>query len=188
MGSRDRRVLICDAAIRVLAGTGARGLTHRAVDLEADLPIGSTSYYARTRQALLDLVADRLVEIDLEDVGTPSAPGGDLAALLRVWSAPDRRAQVLARYELFLESARNPAVADRLRGPRERFAQVCQAALERADLAPSPQAGLLLTAAVEGLLLNEVMGISDSVLPALEAVVRTFSHRSETRGLVDKRT
>ncbi|SDL36900.1 hypothetical protein SAMN05421869_12541 [Nonomuraea jiangxiensis] len=41
-------------AIRLLAAEGMRGLTHRAVDRAADLPDGSTPYYVRTRQALLE--------------------------------------------------------------------------------------------------------------------------------------
>jgi hypothetical protein len=44
---------IADAAIGLLAAEGMRGLTHRTVDRAADLPKGSTSYYFRTRQALL---------------------------------------------------------------------------------------------------------------------------------------
>jgi AcrR family transcriptional regulator len=53
-----------DAAIAVLADQGARGLTHRAVDQAAGLPPGTTSNYARTREALLTLALTRIAELD----------------------------------------------------------------------------------------------------------------------------
>jgi DNA-binding transcriptional regulator YbjK len=45
----DRKTVIADAAIALLAAAGAKGLTHRAVDAQAGLPAGSTSFYCRTR-------------------------------------------------------------------------------------------------------------------------------------------
>ena len=65
----DRRGRIAAAAARVLATDGLRGLTHRAVDRQAELSSGSTSYYASTRTALLRLVAERLAARTREDVG-----------------------------------------------------------------------------------------------------------------------
>ena len=56
----DRRPLITDHAIAVLADGGARVLTHQAVDRHAGLAAGSTSYYFRTRQALVEAVVERI--------------------------------------------------------------------------------------------------------------------------------
>ena len=53
-----------DTAIAVLADQGARGLTHRAVDQAAGFPPGTTSNYARTREALLTLALTRIAELD----------------------------------------------------------------------------------------------------------------------------
>ncbi|MFD6108913.1 TetR/AcrR family transcriptional regulator [Streptomyces yangpuensis] len=79
----DRRTLIADTAIGLVAAAGLRGLTHRAVDAAAGLPAGSTSYYLRTRTALIGACYQRLAELDLADVdgvspfGTapPALPG-----------------------------------------------------------------------------------------------------------------
>ena len=60
----ERRTAIADAAIRLVATRGVRGLTHRAVDAELGLPAGSTSYYLRTRQALLAACVERLLALD----------------------------------------------------------------------------------------------------------------------------
>jgi AcrR family transcriptional regulator len=67
-GGRTRQV--GDAAIAVLAGQGARGLTHRAVDRAAGLPPGTTSNYARTREALLTLALTRIAELDATEGAT----------------------------------------------------------------------------------------------------------------------
>ena len=56
----DRRPLICDQAITVLADGGARALTHGAIDRAAGLPKGSTSYYFRTREALISATIERI--------------------------------------------------------------------------------------------------------------------------------
>lgn len=57
-----RRDEIADAAISIIDRAGLRGLTHRAVDSELGLPAGSTSYYARTRSDLINLVVAKLAE------------------------------------------------------------------------------------------------------------------------------
>jgi DNA-binding transcriptional regulator YbjK len=59
LGRRDE---LADAGVRLIARGGMRALTHRAVDEEARLSAGSTSYYARTRRELMRLVVDRIAE------------------------------------------------------------------------------------------------------------------------------
>jgi DNA-binding transcriptional regulator YbjK len=74
-GVSGRRADIADAGVRLIARGGIRALTHRAVDDEARLPAGSTSYYARTRRELTRLVVERIAEgtkSDAEVVRIPS--------------------------------------------------------------------------------------------------------------------
>ncbi|MCH5645258.1 MULTISPECIES: TetR/AcrR family transcriptional regulator [unclassified Gordonia (in: high G+C Gram-positive bacteria)] len=66
-GAAARRTLIADSAIEIIARDGVRALTHRAVDREAGIPQGSTSYHARTRRALLEVVVGALAERTLAD-------------------------------------------------------------------------------------------------------------------------
>ncbi|PJJ55380.1 TetR/AcrR family transcriptional regulator [Compostimonas suwonensis] len=69
-----RRDQIADAGVRLIARGGVHALTHLAVDAEASLPRGSTSYYARTRRDLIALVTVRLSEgsqADLDGVSVP---------------------------------------------------------------------------------------------------------------------
>ncbi|MFG1890534.1 TetR/AcrR family transcriptional regulator [Micromonospora sp. NPDC049051] len=58
----ERRAALADAGLRVLAATGARGLTHRAVDAEAGVPTGTASNYFRSRDALLGALGERIME------------------------------------------------------------------------------------------------------------------------------
>src|SRR4051794_17968015 len=58
----ERRTLLADAGLRVLAAAGARGLTHRAVDAEAGVPTGTASNYFPSRAALLAALAERIFD------------------------------------------------------------------------------------------------------------------------------
>lgn len=69
----NRPTLIADAAIRLLAENGSRSLSHRRVDKEAGLPVGSTVHHAPTRNDLLLLAARRLSEITQEEMKPFSA-------------------------------------------------------------------------------------------------------------------
>ena len=65
---------MCDAAIQLLANEGAKGLSHPKVDRYAEVPNGSTSFYFRTRSALLRATAQRLAELDLSDLMSVASP------------------------------------------------------------------------------------------------------------------
>ena len=100
---------IGDAAIAVLAEQGARGLTHRAVDAVAGLPLGTTSNYARTRAALLTLALARIAELDAAEELSGSRLAEGLALMLHRTITDGRaRRRVLARLELALEATRRP--------------------------------------------------------------------------------
>ena len=112
----DRRDAIADAAIHLVATRGLRGLTHRAVDAEAGLPPGSTSYYLRTRNALLTACVNRMLARDLTrhpgsrrvDAGRWTDATVELLVGMTVGLARDRPDDLVARYELSLEASRQP--------------------------------------------------------------------------------
>ncbi|MFB7595080.1 TetR/AcrR family transcriptional regulator [Streptomyces sp. NPDC056160] len=128
----DRRTVLADAAIAVLARHGVRGLTHRAVDRAAGLPSGTTSAYYRTRQALLTALVRRLVALDqaeLREAGqripVPRDPE-DLVAGIAALSAQrltgEGRDRSLARYACAIESVHHPELREILT-PRENTAR-----------------------------------------------------------------
>ncbi|MGW7331858.1 TetR/AcrR family transcriptional regulator [Streptomyces sp. NPDC054840] len=191
----DRRTLIADTAIDLVAAAGLRGLTHRAVDGAAGLPAGSTSYYFRTRTALIGACYTRLAELDLGDVGDfdgegpplPELPPADretaaaaLAGLLHRWLTVGRARQ-LARFELSLEAARNPELeADFHRagqGARARAAGILAALGARRP----EEAAELLVAWTDGLLYDRLAGALARSRPAPDLAELT----SITRRMLD---
>lgn len=115
----QRRRDLCDAAIRVLAEHGSRGLTHGQVDRYAGVPEGSTSYYYRTRAALLQGVGKRVAEIDVANLQSVTAepvdahsPFAHLARLTLIQADGEGLMLNRARHELLLNAARDPNLAE----------------------------------------------------------------------------
>lgn len=114
----ERRRDLCDAAIRVLAEKGSRGLTHGQVDRYADVPEGTTSYYYRTRAALLHGVGKRVAEIDVDNLQSvidepldPVSPFAHLARLTMMQADGSGLMLNRARHELLMGAARDPELA-----------------------------------------------------------------------------
>jgi AcrR family transcriptional regulator len=119
-----RRAELADAAIALLASDGVHGVTHRAVEKRAGLPVGTASNYFRSREALLVAAAERVGELHYADMATAGpGRGGDTrerAVALIAGSlheaATTHRDRYLAIFELRLESLRRPALATALSG------------------------------------------------------------------------
>ncbi|WP_432523643.1 TetR/AcrR family transcriptional regulator [Kineococcus sp. SYSU DK006] len=178
---QDRRQLIARTALQVLAGGGARALTHRAVDTRAALPAGSTSYYFRSRTALLracveDLAAQDHGELDLLaplPAATDAAALGEvLADVLVRWLSTDRERHI-ARYELSLEALRRPELAETLHRSgtaiRDRVAGVL------ADLGAGDPAGRAqwLVACLDGVLFDRLVGANAGAAVDREVIAAT---------------
>jgi AcrR family transcriptional regulator len=160
----ERRTQLADAGLAVLAKSGARGLTHRAVDAAAGLPAGTASNYFRTRDALLGALGERIFERLAPDeaVLAPLAerePGIDLVVdyvryiVERLLGRPEL---TLALLDLRLEAARNP-------GLHEILARTLRQGFDL-DVSFHVQAGLpggaeevrLLHFALDGLVLDQL--------------------------------
>ncbi|SDD71825.1 TetR/AcrR family transcriptional regulator [Actinokineospora iranica] len=162
----DRRDQITDAAITTLARDGLRGLTHRAVDRAAGLPEGSSSYYFRTRQALLAATVDRLATLDTADL-TPITPIPDrvdaaqLAAIIAAMvdrAATVNRDRMVARYELSLEATRRPELRAALVAVGERYRELAAALLSAAGATAPERQGRALVAFLDGAIFDRIAG------------------------------
>jgi len=169
-----------DAGIRVLAGRGRHALTHRAVDEEADLPPGSTSYYARSREALLCLVVDRIAELDAAadpTAGDATPQPSDAVALADSLAGlvhdllTRHAARTLARYELTLEAVHRPQLRARLDEAGVRFRDVASALLAAAGSPEPERHGRLLVAVCDGMVFDGLAG-AGSVVPPSPARIR----------------
>lgn len=158
----SRQTTITDAAITTLATEGMRGLTHRAVDRAAGLPEGSTSYYFRTRVALLVATVERLAELDEAELPTLTARDLDAladasASLLHEWMTVDRHRQ-LARYELTLEATRRPQLRQALVRTGARIRLMVAELLAEAGVAAAEDRAHELVALLDGLLFDQIAG------------------------------
>ncbi|MEU5079787.1 MULTISPECIES: TetR/AcrR family transcriptional regulator [Streptomyces] len=116
----ERRAALVDAAIEVLARDGARGLTFRAVDTEAAVPVGTASNYFTDRDDLLTQAGARVYERLQPDEATLTrlrTAGRDretYAELMRelVGRVAAYRTGYLALLELRLEATRRPGLRE----------------------------------------------------------------------------
>ncbi|MBW5422202.1 TetR family transcriptional regulator [Streptomyces sp. BG9H] len=123
----ERRAALVDAAIEVLAGEGARGLTFRAVDTQAGVPTGTASNYFGNRDDLLTQAAARVYERlqpsaeEIERQRTAKPDKETYASLMRdvLGRVGGFRTGYLALLELRLEATRRPelraVLTDRVR-------------------------------------------------------------------------
>ncbi len=127
----QRRRELADAAIELLGVDGARGVSHPKVDKKAGVPDGTTSFYFRTRNALMHAIAERLNELDLADLSLlteltdadPTEFAGTVGfATLVMYSATEPwLTRAKARYELALQASRDAELAATLRQSVEAF-------------------------------------------------------------------
>ncbi|KQX51008.1 MULTISPECIES: hypothetical protein [unclassified Streptomyces] len=183
LSGSERREAIADSGIRVIARDGVRALTHRAVDREAGIPQGSTSYHAKTRLALVELIVDALAarsKADAEELaaslGAAAKDGkrlavDELATMIAglVETLALRRHDMRARYALILELDDAPHLRAKLTSASEVHAvtrRVTASALIRAGL-PSSDAHV-----------EELIALTDSLVFYRTAIDETASLRT----------
>jgi DNA-binding transcriptional regulator YbjK len=136
--SVGKREALLEASIRVVSQQGMRGLTHRAVETEAGMPHGSTTYYFGTRHDLLVALmaymaergqkalepitrglaltlADRSKPVDLDAIANALIAWIDSAAEME-----------LARYELQVTAARDPEMKQLMSENCDVFRRMCE--------------------------------------------------------------
>ncbi len=160
-----RRQQLVDAAIRVVARGGLRGLTHRAVDAEAGLPEGSASAYLRTRLALLTALVEhvsRTLQADLAattahlaDDAQPADVNACVVNLLVRWT--EQPELMVVRAELMLEAMRQPELMAAYRPWRDGLVALVEATI-RAHGRDDPEGrARAVVAALEGVLTSSLL-------------------------------
>lgn len=164
-----RREDLADAGVRLTARGGVRALTHRAVDAEAGVPAGSTSYYASTRRELTALVVARITEQLATELGALRLPRAlDDATVVEVAATflqalADRADAQAARLAILLELRGD----DTLRAPltdadpvRVALLSTAQDLLDRIGVADPAGSAVDLVGLVDALLLYRVAAIA----------------------------
>ena len=187
-----RREELLDVGLRVLAEEGSRGLTHRAIDTRAKLPLGTCVNYFRSRDILLNALA-RAVFAHL----TPDAASLRESAALppsrerlvelmhelmaRVMARPDLQ---IALWELRLESTRRPRLRELLTETLGEAFGLDLAFHREAGLPGGRREVVLLHLAIEGLILNtitlpEVLQVKQDRDALVEVIVERLVPKAE---------
>jgi len=198
----DRPQLLADAAIGLIAGSGIRSLTHRAVDAAADVPSGTTSYHFRTRRELLRGVLVRIAQINEERLGrlpgpptgtdgAPSTRAGRLAevdqlagrgAVFVDGQIGEHRERTVARMACEIEVASDPDLREILHAGGI-FRTLAIGAVSRLGATDPARSADGLIAVLDGLQYDRLVGVGSlSAAPAgtqesraeIAAVVRSY--------------
>jgi DNA-binding transcriptional regulator YbjK len=174
-GVSDRRRRIVEATLAVIGRGGVDAVTHRAVAAEAGVPLAATTYYFGSKtelvQEALELVIARSTEVVDERTAVDGEIGCDelverLAAFAEA-QLDDREAPLIAQYELMLEAGRR----EHLRPLAERWSEAYMGGLVelvRASPLPDPERSAeLLSALIEGALLDQLSLPSAASRPPL---------------------
>ncbi|MER6344081.1 TetR/AcrR family transcriptional regulator [Streptomyces sp. NPDC001595] len=174
-GNPERRAALLDAGIEVLAREGARGLTFRAVDTAAGVPVGTASNYFGGRDDLLRQIDGRVhtrLTPDPEVLGALMKAPKDRALVTALMHdlmtrVTGDRTGYLALLELRLEATRRPEL-------RASYTESVRGELEygmtfhrEAGLPGGDETVVVLYLAMLGLILEQVTlpGVLDGVLP-----------------------
>ena len=163
-GVSDRREVVLEATLRVIARSGVDAATHRAVAAEAGVALASTTYHFASKSDLVRQALELVIERSTATVAAHAAPPGpdhpgelvDRLVGLADALASDDRAPLTAQYELLLEAGRRAE----LRPLAERWNEAYLAGLAemttRAGLPRPRLAAEVVSNVIEGGLLNQL--------------------------------
>jgi DNA-binding transcriptional regulator YbjK len=170
-----RRAQILDAALAIIGREGAGAVTHRAVAFAAGVPLAATTYYFASRdellaQALQHAAAEDIAELERGAVGFAARPltVATLAARLSdssgAWLRGDRLT-LIAQYEISLESARRPELAQISREWTDAYARAIAPALAALGSSDPDGDGWIVFAALCGMVLDDLAAPQPEFVP-----------------------
>ena len=161
----NRRAKIIDAAIRQIATGGVDSVTFRQVAKLASVPLGSTTYYFKSRHHLLQEAfkthlsnsTSRYSELRKKFDHTSKTQIIDFIVEL-ARSEIDDGTIILVDHELFLFAARDPEVSDKFRGWQQIVLSQIAATLENVGVPHPFDAAHALLHLVRGFELDQMTG------------------------------
>ena len=178
----ERRERILRAALAVIGRCGIGAVTHRSVAEEAQVPLGSLTYWFASKDDLLRAALRLFVDDEaqrLERAGaqlTDDLSPEEIAERFAAVLAAGDPAEHVAQFELYLEAARNPALRD--------VAGECFAAYERVTATALRAAGVTDPEATAALFVSLADGLGLRRQATGEAPELTAAATALFRGLV----
>jgi DNA-binding transcriptional regulator YbjK len=136
-GDRTRQRIV-DAALDIIGRHGVRGLTNRAVAAAAQVSLGSVTYHFPSQRALLrtcllafaDQEAARMADIARRLAEHPVPPAAAAVAAEDAVEATVVGPRHLGVLELYLQAARDPALADACQQCWDSYEQAARSILD----------------------------------------------------------
>lgn len=182
-GSEQRRRLILEAALRIVVREGVRGIRHRAIAKEAEVPLAATTYYFKDIEELINDTFTLYAEQALEVVNQFSmrlnepASGDERRSFTDLLSSSDVMAEVVA-------DKMTDYVIEQI--TKHRDSLIAEQAF-RYEAILSPRLRILGRAHKEALVekLTELLGLLRSPNPLADAkIIIAILHRLEYQGLL----
>jgi AcrR family transcriptional regulator len=167
MPSSERRTRLLEEALRLVTESGLGAVTHRSVEQAAGAPHGSVTYWFGNREGLIAALVDWMCaesERQVREIATPVqqqlAAGQtlDIDAISRALAAwmDGAAPHHLARMELELQGAREPAHAERMTRAAQVFWDMCAAIAEGLGSEDPARDGRAMAVMLDGLLLDRL--------------------------------
>lgn len=167
MPDSDRRTRLLEEALALVSAGGLGAITHRSVEKAAGAPHGSVTYWFGSRDGLVAAMiewlcdeSERQLAVIAEGVSAQLAAGRapDADALARALAAwiDDAAAHHLARMEIELQGARDPAVATRMTDAASVFWRMCETIAAALGSEAPARDGRALAMMVDGLVLDRL--------------------------------
>ncbi|KQU07337.1 hypothetical protein ASG56_07390 [Rhodococcus sp. Leaf7] len=179
----SRRLLIAEAAVRVLAERGPRGFTHRAVDEATGLGAGAVNYHAPNRATLLALALDEVFRRDLEVAARHfalqswehEAVVGALVGFVREMCSDAHRGRVMARHHLLGEGLVRPELKAAFDSQLGAFVALVASKMAEAGYPATVASAELFAMSVDGLLSRQVVigsePLPDDEIPRIAEII-----------------
>lgn len=155
----QRRSELLAATLVVIERDGVAGVSHRAVAAAADVSVASITYHFPTLDDLLvaalqSAAEDLAVELHGRGSELGARPADELARLIE-HSVVRRRGRTLALYDLYLYAARRPELRETAGAWLEPLTEIAR------TFTADPQRARLLVAALDGLLMQALVGVRE---------------------------
>jgi AcrR family transcriptional regulator len=167
MSASERRTRLLEEALHLVMEAGLGAVTHRSVEQAAGAPHGSVTYWFGSREGLISALIDWICdesERQVRAIATPvqealaAGQALDIDAIARAVSAwmDAGAAHHLARMELELQGAREPAHAARMTKAAQVFWDICAAIAEGLGSADPASDGRAMAVMLDGVLLDRL--------------------------------
>jgi DNA-binding transcriptional regulator YbjK len=180
--SSGRRTVLIHAAVGLIAREGLAAVSHRTVAKAADVPLGATTYYFASKTELLREALEVLADLEIRglemaalQLAEPGADADFVADTLADLCGPQLGlGPKLARFEIFVEAARRPALRPVVARRTAALTQLARTALEAIGCEDPDGRAEPLVAGLDGVLLQELAAEPD--LERLRARLRAMVH------------